>query len=148
MDCSMPDSSVLHYLPKFAQIHVHWVGDAIWSSHPPLPPSSVVLSLSQHQDLFQWAGFSHEVAKVLELQHQFFWVAFDWFARSDLLGLLGTLKSLPQPQLESINSSAPSLLYGPTLIHTWLLESFDFDLCIALTVRTFVGKVMSPTGFL
>ena len=28
MDCSMPGSSVLHYLPEFAQIHVHWVGDA------------------------------------------------------------------------------------------------------------------------
>ena len=23
MDCSMPASSVLHYLPEFAQIHVH-----------------------------------------------------------------------------------------------------------------------------
>ena len=30
---------VLHYLPEFAQIHVHWVGDAIQSSHPPLSPS-------------------------------------------------------------------------------------------------------------
>ena len=25
MDCSMPGSSVLHYLPEFTQIHVHWV---------------------------------------------------------------------------------------------------------------------------
>ena len=29
MDRSMPVSSVLHYLPEFAQIRVHWVGDAI-----------------------------------------------------------------------------------------------------------------------
>ena len=28
MDCSTPVSSVLHYLPKFAQVHVHSVGDA------------------------------------------------------------------------------------------------------------------------
>ena len=28
-DCSVPGSSVLHYLPEFAQIHVHGVGDAI-----------------------------------------------------------------------------------------------------------------------
>ena len=28
-DYSLSDSSVLHYLPEFAQIHVHWVGDAI-----------------------------------------------------------------------------------------------------------------------
>ena len=30
---------VLHYLPEFAQIHVHWVSDVIQSSHPLLPPS-------------------------------------------------------------------------------------------------------------
>ena len=29
MDSSMPGSSILHYLPEFAQIYVHWVGDAI-----------------------------------------------------------------------------------------------------------------------
>ena len=43
MDCSMPGSSVLHYLPEFAQIHVHWVGDAIKSSHP--LPSPFVFNL-------------------------------------------------------------------------------------------------------
>ena len=29
MGCSMPGSSVLHCLLEFAQIHVHWVSDAI-----------------------------------------------------------------------------------------------------------------------
>ena len=29
MDCSMPGFPVLHYLPEFAQIHVHSVNDAI-----------------------------------------------------------------------------------------------------------------------
>ena len=34
----MPGPSVLPYLPEFAQIHVHWVSDAISPSHPlPLP---------------------------------------------------------------------------------------------------------------
>ena len=28
-DCSRPGSSVLHYLPEFAQTYVHWVCDAI-----------------------------------------------------------------------------------------------------------------------
>ena len=28
LDCSTPGSSVLHYLPEFAQIHVRWVGGA------------------------------------------------------------------------------------------------------------------------
>ena len=32
MDSSTPSSPVLHYLPEFVQIHVHWVSDAISSS--------------------------------------------------------------------------------------------------------------------
>ena len=34
MDCSTPGFPVLHCLPEFAQILVHWVGDAIQPSHP------------------------------------------------------------------------------------------------------------------
>ena len=29
LDCSMPGFPVLHHLPEFAQIQVHWVGDAV-----------------------------------------------------------------------------------------------------------------------
>ena len=39
MDCSTPSLPVPHHLPEFAQVHVHWVGDAIQLSHP-LSPSS------------------------------------------------------------------------------------------------------------
>ena len=39
MDCRMPGSSALHNLLEFAQIHVHWVSDAIQPSHPLSPPS-------------------------------------------------------------------------------------------------------------
>ena len=38
MDSSTPGFSVLHYLLKFAQAHVHWISEAIQPSHP-LPPS-------------------------------------------------------------------------------------------------------------
>ena len=34
VDSSTPGFPVLHYLPEFAQIHVHWVGDAIYTSYP------------------------------------------------------------------------------------------------------------------
>ena len=73
MDCSMPGFPVLCYLLEFAQIQAHWVNDAIQSSHPLLSPSPA-FNLSQHQDIFQLAGSSHQVAKVLELQpkHQSF----------------------------------------------------------------------------
>ena len=53
MSCSMSGFSVLHYLLEFAQIHFHWVSDAIQSSHP-LPSPSPIFSLSLHQGLFQW----------------------------------------------------------------------------------------------
>ena len=50
-DWSTPGLPVPHCLPKFAQVHVHWVGGAIQPSHS-LPPSfPFALNLSQHQDL-------------------------------------------------------------------------------------------------
>ena len=39
MNCSTPSFPVFHYLQKFAQTNVHWVGDAVQPSHP-LPPLS------------------------------------------------------------------------------------------------------------
>ena len=46
MDCSTPGFPVLHYLPEFAQTHVHWVGDAIQPSHPLSSPSPPAFNLS------------------------------------------------------------------------------------------------------
>ena len=63
VNCSTPGFPVLHHLPEFAQIHVHWIGDAIQPSYP-LPPSSpFAFDLSQHQGFFpmSWlfpSGFS------------------------------------------------------------------------------------------
>ena len=77
----------------FAQTHVHWVGDAIQSSHPLLPPSPI-LNLSQHQGLFQWVSSSHQVAKtlasVLEVNTQ------GWFplGLTDLIFLLSKVQSI------------------------------------------------------
>ena len=39
MHCSTPGFPALHHLQEFAQIHVHWVDDAIQPSHPLSPPS-------------------------------------------------------------------------------------------------------------
>ena len=108
MDWSMPGFPVLHHLPQFAQTHVRWVGDVIQPSHPLSPPSPPALSFCQHQGLFQWVGSSHQVAKVLELNHQ----TLQWIFRIDFLydGLVwspccpwDSQESSPAPQLESIN---------------------------------------------
>ena len=88
LDFSTPGFPVLHCLPEFAQSHVHWVGDAIQPSHPLSFPSLSTFNLSQHQGLFQWVGSSHQVAKVLEFQHQ----SFQWIFRIDFpLGLTGLI---------------------------------------------------------
>ena len=47
------------------------ISDAIQPSHPLSPPFPS-LYLPQHQGLFQWVSSSHQVAKVLEFQHQSF----------------------------------------------------------------------------
>ena len=59
----------------------------------------------------------------------------DWLA---FLAVQGTQESFPTPQFKSINSSALSFLYSPTLtsIH-------DTGKTIALARWTFVGKIMS-----
>ena len=79
MNWSMPSLPVHHQLLEFTQTHVHRVGDAIQPSHPLSSPSPPAPNPSQHQGLFQWVNFSHEVAKVLgfQLQHQSFqWTPF------------------------------------------------------------------------
>ena len=43
-------------VPESTQTHVHWVCDAIQSSHPLSSPSPPVLNLSQHQGLFKWVS--------------------------------------------------------------------------------------------
>ena len=77
-DCSTPGFSVLRHLPELAQTHVHWIGEPSCALPSPSPPA---LNLSQHQGLFQWVDSLHQVAKILELQHQY----FQWVFRVDFL---------------------------------------------------------------
>ena len=49
---SPPGFSVHHYLPEFAQTHVHRVSDTIQPSHPLLSSSPPAFNLSQHQGLY------------------------------------------------------------------------------------------------
>ena len=122
MNCSTSGLPVHHQLLESIQTHVHWVSDAIQSSHPLLSPSPPALNLSQHQSLFQWVSSSHKVTKLLEFQLQR--QSFQWTPRTDLLydGLIGSpcsprdsQESSPTPQFKSINSLVLSFLYSPTL---------------------------------
>ena len=150
IDGSMPGFPVLHNLPEFAQTHVHWVNDAIQPSHSLLSPSPPPFDLFQHQGLFQWVSTSHQVAKILELQHQ----SFQWVFREFPLRLTGLISSLSKnfqgsspapPQFKTTNSLAHSFLYGPTLIPVhdyWKNHSFDYtDLCQQSDVSAFKYSV-------
>ena len=145
MDCSTPGFPVHHQLPEFAQTHVHRVSDAIQPSHPLSSPSPPTFNLSQHQGLFQWVSSSHQMAKVLEfqLQHQ----SFQWIFKTDFLldwlvwslAVQGTLKSL----LQHHSSKALILQCSGFFIVQLLYLYMTTRKTIALTRRTFVGKVMS-----
>ena len=108
-------------------------------SHPP------VFNLSQHQGLFQWVSYSHQVAKVLELQlqHQSFneysgLISFrmDWL---DLLDVQGTLKNLLQHHSSKASFLQCSAFFRVQLSHPYMTTGKT----IALTRWTFVGKIMS-----
>ena len=126
MDCSTPGFPVHHQLPELAQIHVHWIGDAIQPSHPVLSSPPPSLNLSQHQGLFQSVLFQ-SVQSVLHISWPEYWSISISFSneysrlisfmidRLDPLAVQRILNSL----LQSHNSKASVLwliiLYYPTL---------------------------------
>ena len=134
--------------PSPTQTHVHCVGDAIQPSRPRSSPSPPAFTLSQHQGLFQWIGSLHQVAKVLEfqLQHQSFQYSglisfrMDWLS---LLAVQGTLKSLLQNHSSKASILWCSAFFIVQLSHTYMTTGKT----IALTRRTFVGRVMSLLFF-
>ena len=145
---SKPGFPVLHYLPELAQTHIQWVSDAIQPSHPLPSPSPPALHLSQHQGLFQRVSSLNQVAKGLELQFQhqsFQWIfridflRIDWF---DLLAVQGTLKSLLQDHGSKASILRHSAFFLVQLSHPYTTTGKTK----ALTIRTFVGKVMSLQG--
>ena len=115
--------------------------DAIQPSHPLSSPSPAA-NPSQHQGLFQWVNSLHEVAKVLEFQLQY--QSFQWTPSTDLLydGLVavqGTLKSLLQHPSSKASILRHSTFFTVQHSHPYM----TIGKTIALTRRTFVGKVMS-----
>ena len=138
----MPALPVRYQLPEFTQTHVHWVSDAIQLSHPLSSPSPA-LNLSQHQSLFQesvlhigWPKYwsfsispSNEYPGLISFR-------IVWF---DLLAVQGTLKSLLQPHnlKASILWNLAFLMVRPS--HPYMTTGKT----ITVTIRTFVGKVIS-----
>ena len=129
MNRSMPGLPVHHQLPEFTQTHVHRVGDAIQPSHPLSSPSPPAPNPFQHQGFFQWVNSLHEVAKVLEFQHQASVLPMntqDWSLgwtgwislQSKGLSRVFSNTTVQKHQFFSAQLSSQSNCH----IHTWLLE--------------------------
>ena len=145
MNCSTPGLPVHHQLPELTQTHVHQVGDAIQPSHPLSSPSPPAPNPSQQRVFssestlrMRWPkhwSFSFSIMPSKEIPGL---ISFrmDWW---DLLAVQGTLKSL----LQHHSSKASILRYSAFLTVQLSHACMTTGKTIALTRRTFVGKVMS-----
>ena len=145
MNHSTPGLPVHHQLLKSTQTHVHWVNDAIQPSHPlsspsPLPsifPSIRVFS-NESALCIRWPkywSFSFNISPSNE-HPGLISFRMDWL---DYFTVQGTLKSILQH-----HSSKASILWRSAFFIVQLSHPYmSTGKTIALTRRTFVGKVIS-----
>ena len=138
MNRSTPGLPVHHRLPEFTQTHVHRGGDAsshLIPCHPllllPLIPPSIRVFSSESALRMRWPkywSFSEHPGLIS--------FRMDWL---DLLAVQGTLKSLLQHHSSKASILQHSAFFIVQLSHPYMTTGKT----IALTRRTFVGKVMS-----
>ena len=147
MDCSMPSFPFLHYLPEFAQTQ-----GSCWR-HPTILSSVIPFSSCPQSfpalGLFQWVGCLHQVVRCYWSFSFSFSISpsnehsgltsfrIDWF---DLPAIQGTLKSLLQHHSSKASVLWHSAFFMVQLSHPYMTTGKT----IALTIQTFVSKVMSP----
>ena len=139
----MPGFPVHHQLPELTQTHVHRGSDAIQPSHPVVPFSFRLQSLPASES-FPVSQFFASGGQSIGSFSLSISPSSEYSGLTNILqdGLVGSprdsQKSSPTPQFKSINYSALSFLYSPTLtsIHTT-------GKTIALTRWAFVDKVTS-----
>ena len=145
MNHSMPGLPVHHQLPEFTQTHVHRISDAIQPSHPlsplsppvPIPPSIRVFS-NESTLLMRWPKYWSFSFSIIPSKEYRGLISFrmDWL---DLLAVQGTLKSLLQYHSSKASIFWHSAFFTVQLSHPYM----TIGKTIVLTIRTFVGKVMS-----
>jgi len=141
--CSTPGFPILYHLPEFAQIHGHWVSDAIQPFHLLSSLSSSAFNSFPASGSFPISRFCFASggqsigasASVLPMNIQ------DWFPLgwTGLLAVQGTLKSLLQHHASRASIFRCSAFFMVQLSQSYMTTGRT----IALTRRTFVGKVMS-----
>ena len=145
MNHSMPGLPVHHQLPESTQTHVHRVDDAIQPSHslssllllPPIPPSIRVFS-NESTLRMRWPKYWSFSLSISPSNEHPGLISFkmDWL---DLLAVQGTLRSLFQHHSSKASILWHSAFFTVQPSHPYMTTGKT----IALTRRTFVGKVMS-----
>ena len=133
LDCSRPGSSVLHDLPELVQIHVHWFNDDVHLilCHPLLLLPSIFprIRVFSNESVLcirrpKYWSFSFSISPSNEHSGL---ISFGWTGWISLLPT-GLSRVFSNTTVQSINSSALSFLYSPTItsIHEyWKNHSFD-----------------------
>ena len=139
MDRSMPGLPVHCQLQEFTQTHAHWVGDAIQSSHPVIPFSSIIRVLSNESLLLiRWPkywSFSFSISPSIE-HPGLISFRMDWL---HLLAVQGPFKSLLQYHSSKASILRCSAFFIVQLSHPYMTTGKT----IALARWTFVDKKMS-----
>ena len=142
MKRSMPDLPVHHQLPELAQVHIHWVSDAIQPSHPQSSPSPPGFNCSQHHGFFKWISSLHQVAKDWSFSfstspsNEHSALLFFRMGWLDVLVVQGTLNSLLQHHSSKASILWCSAFFVVQFSHPYMTTWKT----IALTRQTFVGK--------
>ena len=145
MDCSMPGFHGHHQLPDLTQTHVHRVGDAIQPFHPLSSPSpsafsfpSIKVFSNQSVLRIRWPNYWRFSFSISPSNEYSGLISFrmDWL---DLLGAQGTLKSLLQHHSSKASIPCHAAFFMVQFSHSYMTTGKT----VALTIRTFVSKVMS-----
>ena len=145
VNCSTPGLPVHHQLPEFTKTQVHWVGDAIHYLilHcpllllPPISPSIRVLSNEStlHMRWPKYWSFSFSIIPSKNTQD---WSPLEWTGWISL-----QCKGLSR--VYSNTTVQKHQFFSATFFTVQLSHSYmTTGRTIALTRRTFVGKVMCP----
>ena len=135
MDCNTSGSPVLHHFPEFAQIHAHWVYDAIQPFHLlsfPLLPSvfpSIRVFSNESALRIRWPKYWSFSCSISPSNEYSGLISFkiDWF---DLLAVQETLKSLLQHHSRKESMLWHSAFFIVHLSHPYMTtgknHSFDY----------------------
>ena len=136
---------VHHQLPEITQTDVHQVGDAIQPSHPlhpllllpPIPPTIRIFS-NESTLLMRWPKYWNFSFSISPSNEHPGLISFrmDWL---DLLAAQGALKTLLQHHSSKASIFWRSAFFIVQFSHPYMTTGKT----IALTRRTFVGRVMS-----